>query len=207
MTIVCVDEQVRIKTPTVVCLGFFDGVHIGHQRLIERAKNVSRAQGLRVCVHTFAQMPVKVMRPSLAVKELTPLPEKAALLEKLGVDIVAVSNFDESMMHMRAADFFRDILIEKLCTKHIVAGFHHRFGFHGEANVEALSGLCQAAGVGLSVIPPITLENGELVSSTAIRRLLALGNTQKAEAMLGRPYIPPVQETDGMDITCGRKSR
>ncbi|MDR0896894.1 MAG: FAD synthetase family protein [Oscillospiraceae bacterium] len=179
----------RAPRDAVVCLGFFDGVHLGHARLVAQAREVAQAEGLLLCVHTFAQMPARVLSPGAQIRELTPLPEKAALLAALGVDLLAVSPFDERMRHLRAEAFFREILMEALRARHIVCGFHHRFGERGEADTARLSALCAANGLGLSVIAPVTLPDGELVSSSAIRQLLDAGDLARARAMLGRDSI------------------
>ncbi len=179
-----------LERPSVVCLGLFDGVHIGHQALIGKAREVAAENGYQVLVHTFDHMPINIIRPERRILELTPLPEKAALLSSFGTEIVAVSRFDDAMMHMHAGAFFHDLLVGTLRARHIVAGFHHHFGFHGEGDVQVLESLCRQANVGLSVISPVCLPGGELVSSTAIRRHLQAGNLQAAEAMLGRPWIP-----------------
>lgn len=186
MRIIYLEKGETVQEPTVVCLGFFDGVHIGHAKLIERARDLATQHELAVCVHTFDEMPARMLNPDADILELTPLPEKVDLLGRLGVDIVAVSTFDEEVMHMRAATFFHSILQDKLMARYIVAGFHHRFGYRGEADIEALEALCQDAGIGLEVIGPVTLTGGELVSSTAIRAAIAAGDYQKASRMLGR---------------------
>lgn len=188
LTIFDLDKQLDLPEKTVICLGFFDGVHIGHARLIQTALQVAAAQSLRVCVHTFAEMPLRYFCASEAIHEITPLAEKARLFESLGVDILAVSHFDHQMAHMRAADFFQDILIHRLRAAHIVVGFHHRFGYQSEADTEALASLCEAHGVGLSIVPPVYTQSGGLVSSTAIREAIARGDFYQAEEMLGRPY-------------------
>lgn len=179
----------RAQKPSVVCLGFFDGVHRGHAQLIQRAKEIAAEKALAVCVHTFDQMPVRILQPEANVLELTPLEDKASLLEALGVDILAVSRFDQETMHQSAGEFFRHVLLGALQAKHIVAGFHHRFGHQGEGDTATLYALCEKTGTGLDVIAPVTLENGELISSTAIRTALLQGNTDKAEAMLGRRWF------------------
>lgn len=189
MTIVHVDEAACLREATVVCLGLFDGVHIGHAKLIERAKEIAGQRMLWVCAHTFSPMPSRVLQPESDIRELTSFTEKAALLESLGVDILAVSHFTEAMMRMRAKAFFYEILVEKLHGKHLVAGFHHRFGYHGEGDTEWLRAACGEAGIGLSIVRPVTLPGGELVSSTAIRKYLDAGDFEKAEQMLGRPIM------------------
>lgn len=176
--------------PTVVCLGFFDGVHIGHARLIERAREIANASAREIltCVHTFDSMPSRILQPEADIPELTPLPHKAALMEALGVDILAVSNF-RLTMSMRADEFVTDVLMAQLHAVHIVVGFHHHFGFHGEGDVTRLDQLCRQHGIGLDIIPPVTLDNGELVSSSAIRVAISCGNIEKAQRMLGRETL------------------
>lgn len=175
----------RLERPSVVCIGFFDGVHIGHARLVETAVMIARDEGLVPVVHTFDVMPARLLHPEACPEELTPLPEKARLLETLGAEIVAVSAFAEAMRRP-GAEFFEQVLVGKLRARHIVAGFDHRFGYRGDTDVKALGALCANACVGLSVVEAVRLGSGELVSSTAIREKLARGEIAAAEAMLGR---------------------
>ena len=181
-----VEEPFTLAEQTVVCLGFFDGVHIGHMRLVDRAKEIARIEKLLVCVHTFAAMPQLVLRPERPAFELTTLGEKETLLSEAGVDLLAVSRFTDELMHMRAQEFFHSILLFRLRARHIVVGFHHRFGYKGEMDAKGLLKLCEEAGIGLSVIKPVRLPDGSLVSSSAIRSCLQKGDRAKAEAMLGR---------------------
>jgi len=181
-----IEEPFILEEKTVVCLGFFDGVHIGHMRLIDKAKEIARMEKLLICVHTFVQTPQLVLRPERPVIVLTSLAEKEALLAEAGADLLAVSHFTENLMHMRAKDFFNSVLLKKLWARHVVVGFDHRFGYQGEMDAKGLLKLCEEAGVGLSVMEPVTLPDGSLVSSSAIRLSLQKGEWEKAEAMLGR---------------------
>ena len=168
-------------TPSVVCLGFFDGVHRGHLALVDAARAVAREKGWKVCVHTFDHA------PGNKGDALTQLEEREALLLSAGADRVAVSHFDEGMRHMTGEDFFYHIVLEKLNARHVVCGDDHRFGYRGGWGIEELEDMCQAAGIGLTVVPPVTLEDGTRISSTAIREALARGDWALAEKMLGRP--------------------
>lgn len=188
MKMLYLDGTESLSKPTVVCLGFFDGVHIGHAQLIGRAKAIAAEAGYDSCVHTFDRMPAQVLRPEEAALELTPLAQKAQILEAMGVQVLAISRFTDTM-DMRATAFFEDILRERLCARHIVVGFHHHFGRRGEGDVKALEALCARDGIGLDIISPVTLAGGELVSSTAIRAALAAGDTARAAQMLGRPCV------------------
>ncbi len=199
MTVVQVDAFDGFSSPSAVCLGFFDGVHIGHAALIRETARVAAARGWIACAHTFDRMPTRTLSAASFAAELTPLPEKARLMASLGIEAVAVSRFDDAMMHMPADRFLREILIRKLRAAHITIGFHHRFGFRGEGNAQTLRAFCEAEGIGVSVIPPVTLSDGTLVSSTAIRGYLENGDQARAEEMLGR------QLYDGIEKRFGRE--
>ena len=173
-----------INAPSVVCLGFFDGVHKGHLSLLRAAAQIAREQGLIVCAHTFDRAPGE---KDFA---LTTLEEREALLQAAGADRVAVSAFDEEMRHMSGDAFFRRIVLEKLNARHVVCGDDHRFGYRGGWGVKELDALCREAGVGLTVCPPVSLPDGTRVSSTAIRRAILAGDVRLAEEMLDRP-LPP----------------
>lgn len=192
MSMLLLDQGAALTRPSVVCLGFFDGVHIGHRRLVSRAVEIAKRDGLVVCVHTLSESPARVMRPQDQLLELTSLEDKAALLEQAGAEVVAVSRFDSEMQHMPANDFFQKILVDRLCARHVVVGFHYAFGYRGEGTVQRLAELCASRGMGLDVVEPVCLADGELVSSTAIRKALSTGNTARAEEMLGRPCTSPL---------------
>lgn len=174
--------------PSVVCLGFFDGVHRGHLALLSAARAVARAQGLIVCVHTFDHA------PGSKGAELTTLAQREELLRAAGADRVAVSGFDDAMRRMRGDDFFQKIVLGRLNARHVVCGEDHRFGYRGGWGVTELKALCRDAGVGLTVVPDVRLPDGTRISSTAIRQAIARGDWALAEAMLGRS-IPEEEKT------------
>lgn len=173
--------------PSVVCLGVFDGVHLGHQQLVAAALACARQEGLTVVVHSYDRLPGSVIAPDRPVLELTPLDERIRLLENLGVDQVAISTFDKEIQHMTGADFFEQVLIKQLHARHLVAGFNHRFGYHGDTGTTQLKAMCEAAGIGLSVINPVRTAQGNLISSSSIRQALLLDDDELASEMLGRP--------------------
>ncbi len=170
----------RTNAPCVVCLGFFDGVHLAHQALLKAAKEEGKRLHLPVCVHTFDHAPGE------KAFELTSLPEREALLRHYGADQVSVSIFNEEMRHMRGDDFFKTIVLGRLNARHVVCGDDHRFGYKGAWGAEELKALCKDAGIGLTVVPQVTLPDGQRVSSTAIRNAILAGDTALAEKMLGR---------------------
>ena len=170
-----------VNAPSVVCLGFFDGVHRGHLSLLRAAADIGRQRGLTVCAHTFDRAPGE---KDFA---LTTLEEREALLKAAGADLVAVSAFDDEMRRMRGDDFFRWVVLGRLNARHVVCGDDHRFGYRGGWGVKELETLCRENGVGLTVCPPVSLLDGTRVSSTAIRRAILAGDAALAEEMLGRP--------------------
>ena len=175
------------REQAVVCLGFFDGVHRGHLALLQAAREKAREKGCVVVAHTFDHA------PGSKGAELTTLAERESLLLAAGADRVAVSAFDDEMRHMSGEDFFRRIVVDRLHACHVVCGDDHRFGYRGAWGVMELAVMCREAGVGLTVVPQVTLPDGRRISSTAIREAIANGDWASAEAMLGRPLPPQVK--------------
>ena len=99
MRIVSTDDMMPLEKPSVVCLGYFDGVHLGHMALLNAAREISKNSGMLMCVHTFDRSPAQEIHPEKAFPLLTPIPEKEALLEAAGSDVLAISRFDERMRH------------------------------------------------------------------------------------------------------------
>ena len=180
------DEE---SAPCVVCLGFFDGVHRGHLALLRAAREKAREKGCPVVAHTFDHA------PGSKGQELTALPEREALLLSAGADRVAVSRFDDEMRHMTGEEFFRSVVIDRLHACHVVCGDDHRFGYKGAWGVEELAEMCRKAGVGLTVVPQVSLPDGRRISSTLIRQAIAEGDWAAAEDMLGRPLPDEVKES------------
>ena len=174
----------KADRPAVVCLGFFDGVHKGHLALLHAARAVADERGWPVCVHTFDHAPGSKGRA------LTTLEERTDLLLQAGADQVAVSTFDDHMRLMQGDDFFREIVLGQLKAGYIICGDDHRFGHKGAWGVRELADLCGRAGIGLTVVPEVTLGNGMRISSTAIRQALETGDTALAEVP-ERMIFPP----------------
>lgn len=195
--VVWMDKGERLERPSVVCLGFFDGVHLGHRKLIDTAIEIGRREGLASCVHTFSQMPAKALHPERDHLELTTFPEKLRLFQEAGLDAAAISEFNEEMRTMHARDFLENRLIAGLNARHVVAGYDHRFGYLGECGTDMLSALCAELHIGLTVVGPVRLDGGEVISSTAIRRAIREGDYALAERMLGRPCPEAMRRRDG----------
>lgn len=182
----CFDPMQEALSPSVIGLGFFDGVHQGHRAIIGACVSAAKQQNLLACLHTYDIPPITLVKPTETVVELTPIQQKVALLASLGIQALAISHFDDAMMHLSGADFFESILLNRLHARHIVAGYDHRFGYRGDTDATGLRKLCEAHGIGLTVVPAVKTAGGEVVSSSAIRRALLSGNMALAEEMLGR---------------------
>lgn len=195
--VIRLDAGEKLDAPSAVCLGFFDGVHLGHQALLKATVETARARGLTPCVHTFRRMPAQAMHPEKQILELTSLEEKLRLFAQAGIEAVGLSEFDDETRRMSARAFIEKTLIGDLSAHYIVAGYNHRFGYRGECGAEMLSALCAEYSLGLSIVEPVKLEDGEAISSTAIRRAVEAGDFALAERMLGRPVPETLRRRSG----------
>jgi riboflavin kinase/FMN adenylyltransferase len=171
---------------TVVCLGMFDGVHIGHQALILEGLRVAKERQWALCIHTYDILPINFIHQNEKVAELTPISEKLKLFEMHQADIVAIDRFNDELLHMTGHAFFNDIVAGKMNAGHVVVGFDHRFGYRADSGTNELEKFCQEHGIGLSIIPAVKTESGEVISSTAIRKAISTDDLDLASRMLGR---------------------
>ncbi len=171
---------------SAVAIGNFDGVHLGHQRLIALARARAASRGARSAVLTFDPHPVRVLRPSLAPPLVTALPRKLELLDAQGIDATVVQPFDLDYARTPAAEFVSRDLVARLGCAEVVVGYDFTAG-HERARVDSLRALLAASGVLLHVVDPVTAD-GLVVSSTKIREFLLEGNVEAASLLLTRPY-------------------
>ncbi|MDD2573150.1 MAG: bifunctional riboflavin kinase/FAD synthetase [Bacillota bacterium] len=170
-----------------IVLGYFDGVHIGHRRLIEELCRQSSKMGLKTMVYTFDRHPQNVIRPDLYIPLIYSPEEKYKILCGLGVDRVEMTAFHRGISQMTPRQFFEDILVKGYNMKYGVVGFNYRFGRGGRGNVRLLNEFAAEKGIRIDVLKPVKLE-GHLVSSSYIRRLLREGDIKRANGCLGRNY-------------------
>lgn len=176
-----------MEEKTVIALGFFDGVHIGHGALLR--KTVERARELEAtpAAFTFDRAP-KEFVTGIPVPLLTNVDERRTLIrERYGIERTIVEPFDERMMTMSARDFLDKLLIGRYHAAHLVAGHDYRFGYKNEGTPETLRAWCAERGIGCDIIPKVELQ-GVTVSSTHIRALVEGGDMETAAAFLGHPY-------------------
>ena len=172
---------------SVVAIGNFDGVHIGHQSVIRQLRHHADQLGLPAVVLTFDPLPLEHFTPGSAPARLTDFRLKLELLDQLSVDKVLCLRFGESLASLSAQAFVKDLLVDGLGIKRIIAGDDFRFGKNREGNLDLLN---QAgANYGFEVIPADTFHyNGVRVSSSLVRGYLAIGDFSHASTLLGRPY-------------------
>lgn len=176
------------ETARVLALGFFDGVHRGHQALLCRAAELGRKLGLTSAGCTFVVPPAAVIA-GRAVPLLSTPDDRARLMTGLcGVDEVITIPFDRAMMDTPWDVFVRDYLVGKLRARHLVAGRDYRFGAGGRGDARRLQELCGELGIGCDILEPVTLD-GAQASSTRIRDLVARGEVEEAARYLGHPHV------------------
>lgn len=172
---------------TVVTIGKFDGVHLGHQRLVAESINIAEEHSLASVVLTFDRHPNAVLNPRQASTPLTGPNQKAELLEKLGIDALLTLSFDEALANMPAERFIEEILVDALHARAVVVGHGFRFGAGGEGDVALLRLIGLERGFVVREIAHSQLD-GDKISSTRIREALDAGDVELAARMLGRNH-------------------
>lgn len=192
MEIITSLDQLNLTHKTSVALGNFDGIHIGHREIFRAALDAAREIGLKSLCFTFSNHPFNfILRredsdPD-AVKLICTEEEKIALIEDMGFDILVNVPFDEHIMKMQAHDFFNDIVKDRLNAGYVSVGFNFTYGARATGRPDTLRSECEASGIGVSIHDAVTVD-GEVVSSTLIREMIATGNMEMTAKLLGRPY-------------------
>lgn len=172
---------------SVVTLGAFDGVHRGHQALVERARQAALRLGLPAVAYTFDPHPAKVLAPKVAPRTLTSMRERVRLLRSYGIDIVIMERFDDAFASLTADEWVDRYLIAQLHPRHVVVGFNFTYGKGRGGSPEHLAAAGSAHGFDVEVVDPVMIE-GMVVSSTRVREFLLEGNVEGAAILLGRPF-------------------
>ena len=171
-----------------MAIGNFDGVHLGHRRIVERLLERAREVDGPAVVFTFDPHPVRLLRPSESPPPLTWTERKAQLLKELGVDWIVAYPTDWRLLQLTAQQFFDEIVVSSIDAKAMVEGPNFYFGHNREGTIERLAEMTRAAGLTLDIVRPVELEGGQLVSSSLIRRLISDGDVATAATMLTEPY-------------------
>lgn len=178
-------ELKRSEKPTSTALGYFDGLHKGHQAVIREAVENGKNNSLVPTVFTLLQSPRTVLRGEESRNIIT-TEEKLAILEKMGVQQVYLINFND-IKNITADDFVKDILCGCFRAKHISCGFNYHFGAGAKGSGDMLEEMCKSFGISVLARPRVTFENSP-VSSTRIRECIINGDIEAANNMLGRKY-------------------
>jgi riboflavin kinase/FMN adenylyltransferase len=174
--------------PSVVTVGFFDGVHLGHQAVFARVVEEAGRRGIRSVAVTFDRHPREVLAPGTEPRLLTSVERKAALIEACGIDELVVLSFDRDFSLISAEDFVADVLVGALHGAFAAMGANFTFGFKARGTMETLPGLAEPFGVACESVPLVEL-GGRTVSSTSIREALVAGDLAWPEAALGRRFV------------------
>ncbi len=168
-------------------IGTFDGVHLGHQKILKQLVNTAKKQKLSSVVLTFFPHPRMVLQKEESIQMIDTLDEKIQWLKKLGVDILVVHPFSVAFSRTSAITFARDILSKQLQCQQVIIGYDHRFGQNREATVQDLDAFGQLYGFKINVIPAQDIAS-IAVSSTKIRKALHNGDLATANQYLNRPF-------------------
>jgi riboflavin kinase/FMN adenylyltransferase len=172
---------------TVVTVGNFDGVHLGHRAILARVTARAKELGSQPVALTFDPHPVKVLRPQANLPLLTTPEQKFRLLAEAGMEAVVVLPFTQEFSTISARDFVVRYFVERLKAREVVVGHDYSFGHNREGNIELLKELGQTLGFTVQVVWAVEV-NGAVVSSSLIRAMLKLGKVEEANHLLGRPY-------------------
>lgn len=171
----------------VLCLGFFDGVHLGHQALLKEGRRISSVLQLPCAALTFDRHPKSILGGPSPLLLNTLLDRDTLLTEIGGMDRVIALPFTPALRDLSWDRFIQELLVDRLGARYLIAGENHRFGAGGKGTSSQLQQLCRLLGIGCSIIPSV-LENGTPVSSTLIRTTLFSGDVTRALTLLGHPH-------------------
>ena len=180
------DDPRLSPRPAAVAVGNFDGLHLGHRKILERLCAVARERGLRSLVLTFAPHPERALGRT-SVRMIDTPEGRLARFRETCTDAVAVTAFDPAFARLGCRDFVERVLRDKLGAREVVVGASFRFGRNRRGGTALLRELGRGAGLQVHVVPPARVD-GRVVSSTAVRRLLERGRVDEAARLLGRPY-------------------
>ena len=172
----------------VITIGNFDGVHLGHLRIIETALAKARALNGQCIAYTFRPHPQAALRPGIKLQLLSTYEERRDLLAQAGIDITIEEPFSREFSTVAPEQFFNDVLLRKVGAEAIVVGYDFAFGKERTGHLAALEAFCKSASVELTVVSPHR-EGGEIISSSKIREHLLAGEIENANRLLGREFF------------------
>ncbi|WP_188361090.1 bifunctional riboflavin kinase/FAD synthetase [Flavobacterium orientale] len=192
-------QKFTSKKQTIVTLGTFDGVHLGHRKIIDRLVATAKQESCESVILTFFPHPRMVLQDGSSVKLLNTMDEKAQLLEQLEVDNLIIHPFDQEFSRLTAEEFVEEVLVKQLNLKKIIIGYDHRFGRNRTANIDDLKEFGKQFNFEVEEISAQEIDD-VAVSSTKIRNALEEGNIPLANSYLSYPYFLTGLVTKGKSI-------
>ena len=182
-------SQCEKNENTILTVGTFDGLHVGHRKIIDLLVEHSAASECRSCMITFKPHPQVVVQKEgkKNIRVLTPIEEKIDILKGMNIDQLIIIPFTKEFSMISAEHFVKNILIDSIGMKEMVVGYDHAFGKDRSGSLQNLKEFGGRWGFGVTVVPP-HINGGSPVSSTRLRKLIAEGNIEQANLFLGRPY-------------------
>ena len=187
MTLVRGWESIELLRGGYASIGNFDGVHRGHQAMLNVLISRARSDNVQAIAVTFDPHPIALLKPDATPPALTTIEHRAELLGRYGVDVTLALPTDRSFLALTAEEFFETIVQGKLHAKGLIEGPNFFFGRNRSGNITVLRSLCAAHGLSFDVAPPVTVDE-QLVSSSVIRSLLEIGDVAHAVRLLGHHY-------------------
>ena len=184
-------DLTHIESPRGVALGKFDGIHLGHQVLLKRMVKECRDKGYISTVYTFINHPGSILGSGNNYSEfprITPLPLKKKIMSKLGVEVLFLDRFTESLMKMEPEMFVKEIIVDQMEAKLVVVGEDFRFGKKARGDIRTLTQLSGQYGFELIVVEPV-YHKEQKISSSQIRNVIETGDMEEASVLLGRPFM------------------
>lgn len=181
-------ETYNANHPAVVTIGTFDGVHVGHQKIIKRLINTGKADGLKSVILSFFPHPRMVLQKDSDIKLINTIQERHDILDALGLDYLLIKKFTTEFSRLSAEDFVKDILVDKINAKKVIIGYDHRFGRNRNADINDLKAFGDQYGFDVEEISAQDI-NDVSVSSTKIRAALGEGDIHKANTYLGYHFM------------------
>jgi riboflavin kinase/FMN adenylyltransferase len=196
--------EYKSPKPSVVTIGTFDGVHIGHRKILERLIQDAKRLELQSTLLTFFPHPRMVLQKDRGIKLLNTISEKSEILASMGLDCLVIHPFTEEFSRLSATEYVRNILVDTLKAKKVIIGYDHRFGRNRTADISDLKHFGKVYDFEVDEIPAQEIE-AVSVSSTKIREALATGDLESANAYLGYNYMlqGTVKRGKGLGRTIG----
>lgn len=180
--------DIKLQKPTVVTIGTFDGIHIGHRKIIEQLLKAAKTHGLASTILTFFPHPRMVLQQNVGLKLINTIEERIEILRKTGIDNLIVYPFNKEFSRFEAQEYIERVLIDQLNAKRVIIGYDHHFGRNRTADINDMYHYGKHYNFEVEEIPEQDIDDVS-VSSTKIRKALKKGELEKANRYLGAPFI------------------